>query len=524
MAISVAKRNVANLDALLPRQDLFAPVEPLTTKFASLNLSNLMPGIVFDLLTKPDFQRETANWSPEVIADLVDTFAAGRIIPAIILWQNGQKIFVVDGAHRISALIAWVHDDYGAGSRSIKSFGHKIPPVQVEMADKTRALVESKVMKFEDYAKKFGGQLLREIETQWIQGADAAQAATAFLRINQGGTRIDEAETKILMARDSALAISTRAVARGGVGHEYWQKFNSVNKTQVVSLGGTCQKLLFEPPLMLPIKTVDVPLAGIGYGVHVLGLAYDLIAAANKLAVADSGSKAKKESPLPSDAEGDETVIYLAKTKRALEIICSNDPASLGLHPALYFYSRAGDFQPAALVNVIHWIADMEERRRVKKFLLARRKFEGLLLSHPILARPPTHKMGSGSRSRLKVMALYNQVLDFLSDGDNEEEAWKHVVALEEFEFLVLEEGRMKSAESQGVIGARFHRRAKSAGFLGQALSNVNRCALCGGLMHVNGMTADHITSRSMRGTNAPDNARMVHPRCNSERAIFNET
>lgn len=90
-------RNVVNLDALIPREDLAAPVEA-NADIPGLKISDLKPGLIYSWLRKPDFQRETANWSPEQVADLVETFANGNIIPAVILWQNGQRVFVIDGA------------------------------------------------------------------------------------------------------------------------------------------------------------------------------------------------------------------------------------------------------------------------------------------------------------------------------------------------------------------------------------------------------------------------------------------
>jgi hypothetical protein len=89
-------RNVVNLDALLPRQDLASPAEA-AADIPGLKLTDLEPGLIYNWLRKPDFQRETANWSPEQVADLIETFAKGNIIPSIILWQSGQRVFVIDG-------------------------------------------------------------------------------------------------------------------------------------------------------------------------------------------------------------------------------------------------------------------------------------------------------------------------------------------------------------------------------------------------------------------------------------------
>ena len=41
------------------------------------------------------------------------------------MWESklNGKLFVIDGAHRLSALMAWVNDDYGNGILSKSFFG-----------------------------------------------------------------------------------------------------------------------------------------------------------------------------------------------------------------------------------------------------------------------------------------------------------------------------------------------------------------------------------------------------------------
>jgi len=79
----------------------------------------------FGLLRKPDFQRETAHWSPSVIVEFVRTFLDGGLIPSIIIWhsRDTNNVYIIDGAHRVSALIAWVNDDYGGGEISAEGVG-----------------------------------------------------------------------------------------------------------------------------------------------------------------------------------------------------------------------------------------------------------------------------------------------------------------------------------------------------------------------------------------------------------------
>ena len=359
--MATASKYQVNLDALFPRADLFEVAQPVIKKTSGIRLSDLGPGAVYDMLRKPDFQRETTNWNPKKVAKLVETFVKDDIIPAVILWQNGNKIFIVDGAHRLSALAAWVRGDYGAGEQSSTFFKGKISDQQRLIHEETQRLVNNQVKPWAEHTANHSMLLMREIVVQWLDSPSADQAADAFVRINQGGTVIDPLEVRILRAKRSALSIATRVVSHGGTGHEYWNHFTDAKaKERVPIFGQEIYKLLFAPPLEMPIKTYDIPLAGFGYGSGVLRLAFDLVGLTNELAVPDSTKgKNDDESKLEDDEVGTDTLEYLSKTRRALRLILSNEKLSLGLHPALYFYTAGGAFQPAALHNAIAWFLDL---------------------------------------------------------------------------------------------------------------------------------------------------------------------
>lgn len=46
------------------------------------------------------------------------------------------NIFVIDGSHRVSSLVAWVNDDYGDGEISKTFFKDEIPNEQKRIAKK----------------------------------------------------------------------------------------------------------------------------------------------------------------------------------------------------------------------------------------------------------------------------------------------------------------------------------------------------------------------------------------------------
>lgn len=220
-------KSYVNLDGLIPREDF----EVRADKSSGANLpatqtiTELEKGKFFySVLKKPDFQRETPNWEPETVAELVKSFVNDDLVPAIILWRSpSNDVFVIDGSHRLSSLVAWVQDDYGDGEMSHEFFEHSIPPAQAEAAEQTRKIIKKEVgsyadLKFAicnptraakpehiDRAKKLGSLA---INVQWVTG-DATKAEHSFFKINQQGTAIDPTELSMLKARSSGLLSGT---------------------------------------------------------------------------------------------------------------------------------------------------------------------------------------------------------------------------------------------------------------------------------------------------------------------------
>jgi hypothetical protein len=97
-----------NLDALIPGEDFATDSGvPLGTPDHTIGIHHLAFNAFFvGSLRKPDFQRETSNWTPQKIVDLIAAYLDGDLIPAIILWRSGQYSFLIDGAHRLSAMLA----------------------------------------------------------------------------------------------------------------------------------------------------------------------------------------------------------------------------------------------------------------------------------------------------------------------------------------------------------------------------------------------------------------------------------
>ena len=230
-----------NLDALIIREYLHKKpdeaVDP-SSKSKQIKVTDLVDGaFLYQSLRKPDFQRETSNWEPEKVVDLVESFLKGDFIPSIILWYSQEgKTFVIDGAHRLSALIAWVHDDYGDKKISIDFFSNLISPEQKKIAEKTRTMMAGWVGSYLDiqnalrpqsnapahqklYARNAG---VLDFQIQWVGGSDPDKAESSFKKINQNATLIDPTEFQMIESqRKPVNAIAARALIRAGVGHKY---------------------------------------------------------------------------------------------------------------------------------------------------------------------------------------------------------------------------------------------------------------------------------------------------------------
>lgn len=107
-------------------------------------------------LRKPDFQKKTDTWFPEQCATYLESLVAGKRIPTVHLIQpqeNG-KYYVLDGAHRLSVLRAWVSDDWG--DRPNNSYdGEADRDAIVTTACDIRALVAEQPGNFLEFERSF---------------------------------------------------------------------------------------------------------------------------------------------------------------------------------------------------------------------------------------------------------------------------------------------------------------------------------------------------------------------------------
>ncbi len=503
-----------NIDSLIPREDFevvgTGAEAPVKQSIQIMELEK--DAFFFGALRKPDFQRETAEWEPKRVVGLIRTFIDGDLIPAVILWQNRELLFVIDGSHRLSALIAWVQDDYGDGPLSQEFFNHTIPEEQLKVAQRARELAEKEFGTYRSHrdaianpsaygpdivarARRFGRLSL---ELQWVKG-NAATAEDSFLRINQQAAMITPQELELIKSRKKPAAIAARAIIRRGTGHQYWSSFEEKQQQQIKDIATDLHKMIFDPPLRYPIKSLDLPAGGSVYAAPALRMIYDFIA----LCVGP---------PSPQDDEhGTRTIEYLTRCRRVMQLLLSNHASSVGLHPAVYFYSWTGKQQPILFLTIASLLVDLERARSLAKFIELREGFETFLMSNRSLLNQVIRKFGTKDSGMNHLRGFYDDTLAALAKGVAPERVVATLMEKPTYSYLQPEE-----TPYHGVVPTKFSTQVKSGLIMGELLGQALRCPICKGLVPAQAISTDHIKRKQDGGASTTDNAQLTHPYCNT--------
>jgi hypothetical protein len=540
--LPMPRPKLVNLDALIQRADLLvpnpAPPAQISQSQDSIYLNMLrLDEPYFNALRKPDFQRETSSWAPEQIVRLVANHLNDELIPAVILWRDPvNHIFVIDGAHRLSAFIAWVNDDYGFGDISQRFFGAKnISDGQRDAHEVTKKLIDdsigsykeltdllkSKEWKKKEQEKQANAIGTLAIKTQTLTSTSAKAAEQSFVRINQGGVRISPTEAAIIRKREKPEGIAARAMLRAGSGYPYWSKCKPADQEKIVSLAKEIDVLLYEPELDEEDIYSAIPMAGKRYTGDALGFLFHLIQVTNGLLPTRAKSSAiKKEKPLRKKELGDTTVRYLGRIRDILLTMFSKANHSLGLHPAVYCRSATGRFQPAAFYAQIQFVQHLEtEHDGFHKFTAVREKFEDFLVNHKAIINEIVRGKGASTRSLKTISEIYVLLYENLKQGKTPEE----------IKGVIFNDNKFRKYLSQAaqVVGTGdFSSEAKAAIKMRSELDNAARCRECGARMHMVAVHGAHIIAREDDGPNHSDNGTPKHPFCNTgveERRRSNE-
>jgi len=506
------------LDALIPREDFEVEDDTsgTTRNVGTIGARDLeYDSFFFSALRKPDFQRETNEWDAKRIVSLIESFISGDLIPAIILWRSASSYtFVIDGAHRLSALSAWINNDFGDGDISKTFYDGVIPEEQILASENTRKSVRRHIGLYSDYKlalrnpEKVEPQIAEKakslgalaIQVQWVEG-DAKKAESSFFKINQQAASIDKTELKLLKSRRKPAGIATRAILRSGKGHKYWSSYGEEVQKEIQNLAEEINEIIFQPSLKNPIKTLDLPVGGKNFSSQGQSLILELVNKTNDA----------EKTNIDNDADGHQTIKYLRKCLKVVRRLNSVHPSSLGLHPAIYFYSKDGRHKPASFWAAIDFIQELEKNNKFDWFTDVREDFERFLQSHDYLIQQIVRKYRSAAAAYPQITELYFLVAELIREGCSLDELPKLIKSNGNFTYTTL-----SNESGEEIISKDFSREKKSEVYIREAVESAIKCSICRGLLHRNAITIDHINRKQDGGLGTSDNGQLAHPYCNS--------
>lgn len=510
---SKKKRNV-NLDALILREDFEASdgSNNLSSKVTSVSINELKlnSGFFLPSVRKPDFQRETADWDTEKVSRFIQSFVNGEFIPAVILWRSqAGLIFVIDGSHRLSSLIAWANDDYGDKQFSLDAYEGEVPDEQRKIAQETRDRVNKEIGQYNDYVAALSSKhpdpeilvkarnlASRALPIQWIDG-DVKTAERSFFNINQQAAPIDPTEMKLLEKRKYANCIAARAIVKGGKGHKYWHNFTQETQESIEKHAEAIFNLLFEPVVERPIKTLDIPICDKSN--NALLLIVDLISNINE----EKGTE---------DSDGNATIDCLEKIERIIRLFNSKYAGSYGLHPILYCYSNQGNFRPASFYAALEFVKQLNTTPPLlKKFISNRRAFEDYIFYNDYIVQRIINIQRRGLSSAKQIVEYYAEVLNLLNRGQTSKEITGDLSENQKYMKLI-----SANQDDMGFASSDFSKASKSEVFIRETYQSAPRCAICGGLLHQHSISIDHITRKQDGGNGNPENGQLAHLYCNT--------
>ncbi|QIR37432.1 DUF262 domain-containing protein [Tolypothrix sp. PCC 7910] len=510
-----------SLDALIPREAFEVKGQQ------GQNIGRIIPTVsaseleqnrlFYDFLRKPDFQRETNEWDAQTICDFIESFLDDELIPAVILWRSSSGYcFVIDGSHRLSSLIAWINDDYGDGNIS-KKFYDGDDEEQKLAAKEIRRLINERIGSYKDYQsltqhreqvdpkklERAKNLAASGIQLQWVTG-DSTKAEASFFNINQKAAPISETEMRLLKARTKPNGVAARAIMRSGNGHKYWSDFSSEKQENIEKLAQEIHQMLFEPKLKNPIKITDVPVVGNLSTSQRHEFILEFVNIVN-------GIDSDHEIDLEDDLTGEKTIKVLINCRKILQIINSNHPSSLGIHPLIYFYTSDGRYRVGSFYGVVTLILELESNKSYSKLIKVRKDFEWIIWQYDDIV-PQIVSKSSAVKARKKVKDFYLQVIEKLLQGVDKKSVVKEIV-----EEKICGSLKIKSKSNTNIVQSKtFSRETKTAAFIREALPKIQRCKICGGFLHSHSISIDHKIRKADGGLGNLENAQLTHLYCNT--------
>lgn len=543
-----------------------------------LTLKNLQDQSRAKFLRKPDFQRATWAWSPEDCVLLLDSLIQNQVVPSVIMWSspsNGLD-YILDGGHRVSVALAWLHNDWGDGPEAdVRSATREQAQMIREAAQAVRLLVSSKIGAVEDYqeAEKDlyqvitqGGNPSRDLDPktftrglfyqnllkdnigfniQYVVG-NYEIAEESFLKINRSGRVLSNWEKILIQNRNSSFGRAVMSIANIKSVQHYWPHIELSNNdqskdaahkvNQIVRNVNAIHETLLTPEYKTPIKNLHAPflVASIGDQRAFYIAEFLTIVSGGKGQESETDELLKADVLLTKDTTASEEEIInngLNLTNTAIDILkhiwnpfpeIASPNRSLALVAPLYFYTNAGRPVRGLLYGLLYWLLGGDEdvvRERKRIFSAYRGKFEQIYIeSKEDIVTGFSRNIGSGSEVTIPVARYFNNLLSLLIRHKGDITSDEFIIAYSDI-LGDIHGKKVRTASINTIRSRGFSAKQRSTTVLNSLLISSIRCDICGGILNPSGpIQHDHIKKSSQGGPTSMINERLTHPFCNQHR------
>jgi hypothetical protein len=469
--------------------------------------------------------------------------------------------YILDGAHRLSVIRAWILDDWGDKSGNYYE-RRDIDQIKA-IASEVRALINSSIGSFEEFRQSYQDlqKLIKDgkapkkemsdkafkqanfysdvigsnatLFAQWETG-DYNSAEQSFLRINRQGQPLDPWEATLIEYRRGSYSRTIMHIANGGESGHYWptQNLEEPQKRIVSTFSEIAKSIyskLFIPPFILPIQDLTVPIlvAPAYFQKHVYLLELLPLLVWNKIAPDyEDQIEFLKYDHLSSSEEvinNAEKILTTLNSKLEHIVGSSNNALSLSLVPLIYWYNHRGHFLRSLLYGFIHWIfSGTEKEIRDRKIIFSglRDKIEFILFAYKQEIAALAATAGAGLKATRLAANFFDQLVLFLNENKN--------IQLDNPEL----DAKILALTQQKRKDASVKRRGRTFTIRDQSQSNINelyessiRCRICNGIVNLKfgGIQYDHVEEyKSVKETD-PLNMKPTHPFCNNNRNKIEE-
>ena len=307
----------------------------------------------------------------------------------------------------------------------------------------------------------------------------------------------------MIMARRKANVLAARALVRSATGNEYWSNFSQDKKDNISKLATSIYNIIFEPENEDIGRSIELPAAGGSYSPDSIRIAIEMVNLANEY------RPPRELSEEADDPDGSRTIRYLEKTLAVVKHISGSQPSSLGLHPAVYFWSATGKHNPAAFLAVVAFFRGRIVGSELIEFSRVRANFEEFLVQNTEITKSILGRFGGWTKSVPAMLRYYEKILDGLHEEKNFEEILNSVLSDHTLT------NQHSNVEINSIANSRVSRETKNTVRRRQLLESAVRCPICHARLPSTGFSDDHKIRVEDGGRGDARNIQLTHRYCN---------